>query len=277
MSNRSNCRCGGYGALRSLNRSDCMSGCCTGCGNCNGGNCPGTESRNCGCNSRQNCNRRTACAGCCNACDNGSGCFAAADCPECTACSGSRLFFTGRCGAKNGECGCTGVCARSQNCGCSACNACNSCGNECDCDGCCEACSSAAVAAEFVAMAPESEIAGGTLTFQFESGNEDAFAIRPDGIRMCYPGRYIAFYNFIAPAGDNVSTILSLALNGADLFASRTFAEPAVQTSATTASGQAMFDANPGDRLALNTSAAIEIPRSVGDGPIATLIIYRIE
>ena len=133
------------------------------------------------------------------------------------------------------------------------------------------------MAADFGAIAPESEIAGGALNFRFESGNEDAFTIRPDGIRMRFPGRYIASYNFLAPAGNNISTMLSLALNGTDLFASQTFAAPAVQTSATSAAGQAMFDANPGDKLTLNTSAAIEIPRSAGNGPVATLIIYRID
>ena len=322
MSNRNNCRCGSYGALRSLNRRSAVlsrctccggwnnwnnlsarTGCgCDNCSNCNSrsgcgcNNCSNCNSRSgCGCNGCSNCNSRSAC-GCCDTCDTCTDCFATADCPECTTCSGSRLFFTGRCGAKSSECACTGVCTRNQSCGCNSCNACSDCGS-CDscnsccsdccddccddccsgCGSCCDECSNAAVAAEFVAIAPESEIAGGALNFRFESGNEDAFTIRPDGIRMRFPGRYIASYNFLAPAGNNISTMLSLALNGTDLFASQTFAAPAVQTSATSATGQAMFEANPGDKLTLNTSAAIEIPRSAGNGPVATLIIYRID
>ena len=357
MSNRNNCRCGSYGALRSLNRRSAVlsrctccggwnnwnrsacsgcgcnncsgcnsrSGCgCNNCSNCNSrtgcgcNNCSGCNSRSgcgcnnccssnsrsgCGCNNCSNCNSRTGC-GCCDTCDTCTDCFATADCPECTTCSGNQLFFTGRCGAKSSECACTGVCTRNQSCGFSSCNACSDCGscdscnsccsdccddccndccNDCcddccsGCGSCCDECSNAAVAAEFVAIAPESEIAGGALNFRFESGNEDAFTIRPDGIRMRFPGRYIASYNFLAPAGNNISTMLSLALNGTDLFASQTFAAPAVQTSATSATGQAMFEANPGDKLTLNTSAAIEIPRSAGNGPVATLIIYRID
>ena len=318
MSNRNNCRCGSYGALRSLNRRSAVlsrctccggwnnwnrsarSGCgCNNCSNCNSrsacgcNGCSNCNSRSgCGCNNCSGCNSRSAC-GCCDTCDTCTDCLATADCPECTTCSGSQLFFTGRCGAKSSECACTGVCTRNQSCGCNACSdcgscdSCNSCCSDCcddccddccsDCGSCCDECSTAAVAAEFVAIAPESEIAGGALNFRFESGNEDAFTIRPDGIRMRFPGRYIASYNFLAPAGNNISTMLSLALNGTDLFASQTFAAPAVQTSATSATGQAMFDANPGDKLTLNTSAAIEIPRSAGNGPVATLIIYRID
>ena len=290
MSNRNNCRCGSYGALRSLNRRSAVLSRCTCCGGWNNWN--RSARSGCGCNNCSNCNSRSAC-GCCDTCDTCTDCLATADCPECTTCSGSQLFFTGRCGAKSSECACTGVCTRNQSCGCNACSdcgscdSCNSCCSDCcddccddccsDCGSCCDECSNAAVAAEFVAIAPESEIAGGALNFRFESGNEDAFTIRPDGIRMRFPGRYIASYNFLAPAGNNISTMLSLALNGTDLFASQTFAAPAVQTSATSATGQAMFDANPGDKLTLNTSAAIEIPRSAGNGPVATLIIYRID
>lgn len=233
MSNKNNCRCGNYGALRSLDRSGTVSGRWA---------------------DRNSLNTRSACSNC--GC---GGCRAEADCTECTACSGSRLFYTGCCGAQSGECGCCGQCCQNKNCW--------------DCSVCAEA----AAAAEFVVVAPESQLAGGALTFRFESGNEDAFIIRPDGIRMRFPGRYVAFYNFLAPAGNSVSTVLSLALNGAEVFASRTLAEPAAETAAAAASGQALLDVSPGDKLTLNTSAALEIPSGAGSGPIATLIVYRIE
>ena len=83
-------------------------------------------------------------------------------------------------------------------------------------------------------------------------------------------------YSFSAPAGANAATDICLELNGRRLAASGAHVEPAVFSRTRSAMGQALFEAEAGDVLSLNTSSALSVDETCVS-PVATLIIYSVD
>lgn len=244
---------------------------CAGCTRCTAFNSRGCgalhylgrSSYSCGCDSCNTCNNCHSCSGCdhcgrCNSCpgcnSRANGCNAPADWPCATTCAGNPLYYTGPCGCKPGCC--SGFCYKWADCPFGGCGTCEN---------------PASAAAEFRAVAPQTECAGGALTFTGGSCACDDFETCHGGVRIKRCGRYIAIYTFAAPAGNNAATTLSLAVNGSEIYASRAYIAPAAGYSSRQAHGQAMFDAQAGDVISLNTSSALSIPDCAE--PIASLIL----
>lgn len=236
------------------------------CNSCNG-NCL-YNSRNCNGKLRVGALEylRNGASGCanCNCC--GSNCeksYAQADLPSLTGCSGEMIFYNGPCGGTQPVCGCCGNSCS----GCSGCNQCNGCGCLCG--------NATPYAAGFTAAAPQYCAAGGALTFAAD-GDCTGFRAEPYGIRIEESGRYMAIYTFSASACENASSMLCLELNGRALNASRSYVSPAVQTASRSAVGQAVFCANAGDILTLNTSVALTISQTYHECPCSTVLILKI-
>jgi len=240
-----NRRSGNYGVLNYLRSGSCTNTCT------NGGSCG--DCTNCGCGGR---------------------CNAYSDYPGLTGCSGSRIFYTGACGCAENSCNnCGGInncnnCSGCYNCGgCGSCNGCGNCGGDATPYG---------AAAEFVAAVPQNICAGNAVVFSGECDTDGCFSSEHCGIRINRAGRYVAIYSMASSACDNAATMLSLALNGSEMYASRSYMSPAVRSDSRHASGQAVFCAHAGDVLTLNTSVALNIPHNGASCPLATLVIWRI-
>ena len=196
--------------------------------------------------------------------------YAQADMPCMTGCSGERIFYTGPCAS----CPCGGC----GNCGCNGCGGCNGCNG---CNGCSGACgclcenaapySSACFTAAMSGYCP----AGGALTFA-PDGDCGCFTVCPTGIRIDRSGRYMAIYTFSVSACENAASELRLELNGKALDSSRAYLSPAVQTASRSAVGQAVFCAQAGDILSLNTSVALNMPECNPRFPGYSVIIVKI-
>lgn len=242
------------GALHYLGRSSYS---CNGCNSCNH------------CNHGNNCNH---CHGNCNSCNScPHGCNAPSDWPDATTCAGDPLFYTGPCGHRpcrchNRPCCNCGGCGNNCGNGCGNCG--HGCGDHCHCDRCDH---HTPFAAEFIAIAPQSECAGGALTFSSAHCDSGMFELCNGGVRINRCGRYIAIYNFASSAGNNAATTLSLSVNGAEIMGSRAFVPPAAGYSTRQAHGQAIFDAQAGDVISLNTSSALTFTDCAG--PVASLIL----
>ena len=147
-------------------------------------------------------------------------------------------------------------------CGCNGCNGCGGNGGQTNA-GC--GCGPAAV--QYAVVQPVNVAAGGGLPLQFEAGDREAFRLRPNGVRINVPGRYMAFYTLTTPADTALTTTLALSLNGQALYASQQNVETATTTAANTETvGMALFEAECGDTLSVTT----------GSAPLATLMIVRI-
>ena len=250
--------------------------------------------RNCLYNSRNSCEKfrigtleylRNGASGCvnCNLCSNAcEKSYAQADMPCLTGCSGERIFYTGPCGGTQRICGCCG----NNNCcshnGCSGCNHCSGCNSGSICEGCgcadCGGClcgNATPYAAGFTAVVPQHCSAGGALTF-ISDGDCGGFGVEHCGIRIHESGRYMALYTFSSSACDNAASTLCLELNGRALCSSRSYLSPAVQTSSRSAVGQAVFCAQAGDIITLNTSVALTISQTYHDCPCSTMVILKI-
>lgn len=257
----------------------CSNGCASNnCGNCsygtlsylrNSGSCLRSYGNNCGCN---NC-------GSCNNCSNGCNCgcnncsSVRNDYPWLVSCGGSSVFYSGKCGCA--DCGNCSACNGCTNCsGCGGCNTCSGCDN-CSCcnNGCC---TDNSAAAEFIAVAPQNCCSGGAIAFNGECDTDGCFTSDSYGIRINRDGRYAAIYTFASSACDNATNVLSFALNGREIYASRSFLSPAVQTASRSATGQAVFCAKTGDLLTLNTGVAVNISQNGMSCPLATVLIWRI-
>ena len=190
-------------------------------------------------------------------------CYAASDCPECVTCTGAPLFYTGPCGSQSSPCGSSPCCGWPggwpgywpvpEDSGVPVSNP----------------------SAEFVATAPAAVTAGGQLNLQYDSGDQNAFQVRPSGIRIVYPGRYFASYTFQNPASTTLDTTLSLELDGNPLNASSSRAVTDGTAVSSTFSGNAIFEADAGDYLTLGSTGAITLPAS-DQTPVATLTLLRI-
>ena len=224
-----------------------------------------------------NCSCSSNCGSCGNGCNgclcgyNGrsNGCSRArTDYPDLVGCSGSRIFYTGCCGRAQNGCGCG--CNNCESCNC--CNECGACNGDCpyalsgNCGG----------AAEFVAVVPQSRCAGGTILFGGECDTGGMFTSNNDGIHINRDGRYLAIYSFAADACDSGATTLSLAVNGNEIYASRTHVPHGVGYASRSAVGQAVFCARAGDCLTLNTSVALNIPQTGASCPQLTMVILKI-
>ncbi len=267
------------------------------CNSCNG-NCT-YNSRNCGSkcygalgylrNGRQNgsCTNNCGCLnnGCGNnGCgNNGCGAWGTwADCRECSGCSGSSIFYSGSCGcvndnfsgSRNGNCSgncnghCNGCCGNCANCrersGCGSCG-CEA-ARQCGCYA----------AAEFVAYAPQNPASERSVVFSSDGDSGSSFSADHCGIHINQPGRYVAMYTFAASACENAATMLSMSLNGREMYASRSYVSPSVHVGSRTAMGQAVFCAQAGDVLNLDTSVALNIPQTGASCPLATIVIWKI-
>lgn len=288
---------------------------CNSCNN--GSNCKSCasrfSSRGCGALRYLGRNSYTGCntSGSCNNCNSCSRRNAYTDYPGASTCAGYPLYYTGPCGCQpcnNNNCGhchhhccchhchnnccnndCNNNCNNNNNCCnndcchecCESCpcdNCCDPCCDPCHCDECCHCCENpCAAAAEFIVLAPQHEYSGGAFTFAPGACRSDGFELCSGGVRISRPGRYIAVYSFSAPACTNAATTISFSLNGVEMIASRAFISPALTGDSRAAMGQALFEADAGDIIALNTSTAMNIPASISGGPIATVIIYSVD
>ena len=147
----------------------------------------------------------------------------------------------------------------------------------CGCNGC-NGCGCGPAAAQYAVVQPVNAAAGGGLPLQFEAGDREAFRLRPNGVRINVPGRYMAFYTLTIPADTALTTTMALSLNGQALYASQQNVETATTTAANTETvGMALFEAECGDTLSLTTTAAITAAAvTAGSAPLATLTIVRI-
>ena len=146
-------------------------------------------------------------------------------------------------------------------CGCNGCNGCGGCGGN---GGQTNAgCGCGPAAAQYAVVQPV---------------NAEAFRLRPNGVRINVPGRYMAFYTLTTPADTALTTTMALSLNGQALYASQQNVETATTTAANTETvGMALFEAECGDTLSLTTTAAITAAAvTAGSAPLATLTIVRI-
>lgn len=86
----------------------------------------------------------------------------------------------------------------------------------------------------------------------------------------------MAIYTFSVSACENAASELRLELNGKALDSSRAYLSPAVQTASRSAVGQAVFCAQAGDILSLNTSVALNMPECNPRFPGYSVIIVKI-
>ena len=161
-------------------------------------------------------------------------------------------------------------------CGCNGCNGCGGCGGNGGQTN--TGCGCGPAAAQYAVVQTVNAAAGGGLPLQFEAGDREAFRLRPNGVRINVPGRYMAFYTLTIPADTALTTTMALSLNGQALYASQQNVETATTTAANTETvGMALFEAECGDTLSLTTTAAITAAAvTAGSAPLATLTIVRI-
>lgn len=74
-------------------------------------------------------------------------------------------------------------------CGCNGCNGCGGCGGNGGQTN--TGCGCGPAAAQYAVVQPVNAAAGGGLPLQFEAGDREAFRLRPNGVRINVPGRYI--------------------------------------------------------------------------------------
>lgn len=229
----------------------------------------------------------TGCCGstgsCCNECNGGNDCCHNGCCALCNDRNGNNCANNGRnCCENCGDgvcgsgCGCTEICSAG-GCACENCGSCVSgCGN--GCEGC--LCGgdrvSPGAAAEFVASYPQSCASCGSVMFDGQCDVDGCFTSDGDAIRIGRDGRYLAIYSVSLPACENASTVMSMALNGSELYASRAYVSPALHTAARSCMGQAVFCAHAGDRLTLNTSVGLTISQTAPKSPWAVVTILKI-
>lgn len=158
-------------------------------------------------------------------------------------------------------------------CGCNGCNGCGGNGGQTN-----AGCGCGPAAAQYAVVQPVNAAAGGGLPLQFEAGDREAFRLRPNGVRINVPGRYMAFYTLTTPADTALTTTMALSLNGQALYASQQNVETVAATAANIETvGMALFEAECGDTLSLTTTAAITAAAvTAGTAPLATLMIVRI-
>lgn len=193
----------------------------------------------------------------------------AADDPCLTGCSGDRVFYTGVCGPEKTKCSSLrSCCGRDGSCCCGRCA--RSDDSRCGANGIFEG------AAEFVAMAPQIRSAGSAFVFNGECDTCGIFTADAEGIHINRGGRYLAIYSFAADMSDNAATVLSMAVNGNEIYASRCCVSPGVISGPRSVMGQAVFCAGAGDVLTLNTSVALNIPQMGAACPLLTVVILKI-
>ena len=151
------------------------------------------------------------------------------------------------------------------------CGGCNGCGGQ-------TAQVQGPAAAQYAVVQPVNVAAGGALPLQFESGDREAFRLRPNGLRINVPGRYLALYTLTIPADTALTTTMALSLNGQALYASQQNVETvATNAENTQTTGMALFDGECGDTLSLTTTAALTAAAvTAGTAPLATLTLVRI-
>lgn len=174
------------------------------------------------------------------------------------------VFYQGPC--PSADCDKCGICISP--CGCES----DACSCPCNCPS---DCPMPIPAGDNYAMLTADSIQGNLAPLNLIKGLPQAYTTQAGEVILQQGGRYFAAWTMNLPANTAVSSTVYLALNAVPLPESAARVDQIAGTNSAVFSGHAIFDAQPGARLRLESSSSLSIT-GAGGAPLFALTLLRI-